>query len=172
MVGGVCVLAWLVLQLLGVHSDGAAHDLDTSGTADLSFSLLSFQGISCFLTMFGLVGLALNQEASAGPVLAATGGVAGGLATVWVVARLFGWFRSLQSSGTLMLNTAIGKTGRVYLSIAKGSTGKVEVAISGRLVVADAVAEHSEPLPTGASVEVIGVADGQTLIVKPASQQR
>ncbi len=173
IIGGVSVAIWLVFQLLGADGDvetHSGHDLDTSGTADLSFSLLSFQGIASFLTMFGLVGLALNREATTGPVLAAAGGVAAGLATTWLVTRLFHWFRSLQSSGTLNLATAIGQNGRVYLSINQGSTGKVEVSISGRLFVTDAIAEHDASLTTGTPVVVVGIANGQTLIVKPASQ--
>jgi len=169
-VGSLGVGIWLVLQLASADTDHpthVAHDVDASGTADLSFTLLSFQGISAFLTMFGLVGLALRREGMLLPVWAIFGGMAAGLVTTWLVAQIFKWFNSFQSNGTVDLKTATGKTGRVYLTIGgAGTVGKVEVAISGRLQVMNAISEDEIPLPTGTTVVVVGFFDGQTLIVK------
>ena len=91
IVGGIFFLVWLVLQFVGGDTDGDLHDGDgvgdVSGDADLSFKVLSFQGISTFLTMFGLVGLASSRESGFSPFVSSALGVAAGLAMAWVVAE-------------------------------------------------------------------------------------
>ena len=57
LVGGMLFLLWFVLMMVG----GAASDLFDSafdiqiGDTDLSFKALTFQGLSAFLMMFGLI---------------------------------------------------------------------------------------------------------------------
>ena len=80
VLGGLLFLVRLVMQFIGGHGDGAGHeighdvphdlphDLDPGavgehaglGDSDVSFKLLTFQGIMAFLMIFGLVGLAME----------------------------------------------------------------------------------------------------------------
>jgi hypothetical protein len=178
LAGGIGVLSWLALQLVGGETDvdgaGGGHDVshDVSGTADVSFHWLSFQGLSAFFTMFGLVGLALSREAHAGAWVAIGGGCLAGVGTSWMIGRLFALFRSFQSSGNVDLRSAIGREGTVYLTIRSGQVGKVQVSVGGRLQVCDSVCNQDEPLETGAAVRVVGVANNFTLIVEPSRAAR
>jgi hypothetical protein len=164
--GAAGFLLWAVLQLtgLGHHDLGAAHgdvggvgdhgDLG-DGTSDVSFKVLSLQGTTAFLLMFGLVGLALSRSGIG--VAAILGAAAAGAASVAVIARLFRAARRLQSSGTIHLASAEGQEGTVYLSIPAGGTGKVHVAVQERLLELDAVAEDAEEIRTGERVRVARV---------------
>ena len=173
IVGGVAFLAWLVLQFVGGgHSDADidlgdvdAGSADVSGEADISFTVLSFQGLSSFFTIFGLVGLAAHREAHTGALVALGAALIAGSFCSWVIARLFAFFRNLQSSGTESVATAVGEEGSVYLRIPAQGEGKVSLAIRNRYRVLDAVAEHGEELEHGARVKVVRVTSDDVLVV-------
>lgn len=178
--GGIAFLVWLVLQFMGglggdaaMSGAGADGALDVSsglgGEADLSFTLLSFHGLSSFLTMFGFVGLSAHREAGFSTWLAVLTGIAAGFATTWIIGRLFTMFRRFQSSGSLKMENTVGAVGVVYLNIpATGTgTGKVQVQVQGRLMEFDAVSEVSNTIETGRQIRVLRVASGNTLVVAP-----
>lgn len=169
--GGVAFLVWIGLQFMGADLEGEVGvdtDFDASeasGSSDASFTLLSFQGLSSFLTMFGLVGLAAHREGTLGSFLSLGLAIAAGLALSWAIGRLFQTFNKLQSSGTIRMESAIGQEGTVYLTVAQASEGKVQLTIQGRLQVLPAVAEHDQRIETGTRVKVLRVNDGHTLVV-------
>ena len=113
VLGGVLFLARLVLQFLGGHGDATA-DMNPDvfhgalGDSDVSFKILSLTGLTAFFMMFGLVGLALSRN-RAGAGLSVAGAVAAGLASVWLISKIFSSLVGLQSSGTLDLANAVGK---------------------------------------------------------------
>jgi hypothetical protein len=160
VIGGFFVLFRFILQFVGVGTD-----LDTDGPpaldvhhadSDIGFKLLSLQGFSAFLLMFGLVGLALYRQSGAGFFFSIVGGSVAGLAAVWVVGKLFALAVRLQSSGTLDSGLAApGCSGTVYLKIPAGGTGQVTVTISGRQREMNAVAADGGELPTGTPVRVV-----------------
>ena len=149
VIGGFFVLFRFILQFAGVGTD-----LDTDGPptldaqhadSDIGFKLLSLQGFSAFLLMFGLVGLALYRQSGAGFFISIAGGSAAGLAAVWVVGKLFALALRLQSSGTLDSG----------LAAPAGGTGQVTVTMSGRQRELSAVAADGGELPTGTPVRVV-----------------
>lgn len=166
--GGVLVLR-VVLMLFGIgddHSFGAEADaggLDHSDH-DVGTRLLSIQGIAAFLMMFGLVGLALTRESHVPLALAVPGALAAGVASMWLVAKIFQVMVRLQSSGTIDLASAVGQEGRVYLTIRPGTGGQVQVAVQGRLGVYDAHARAGGEIATGREIRVVGVRSGQLLV--------
>lgn len=183
-IGGALFLVQLVLMFLGgdthagmstdVGSDlghgGFGGDTDVSGDAhhpssDTSFKLLSYQGLTAFFMMFGLVGLAMRLGSGFGAALSVLAATAVGLLGMLTVAKVFQFFFGLQSSGTINLENAVGKTGRVYLRIKPHSMGQIEVAFQGRLRICDAVSADRDEIPTDAQVEITGI-EGSTLIVK------
>jgi hypothetical protein len=164
--GGVFAIRTL-LQFLGVgadHGDGGT-DVD-HGDADAGFRVLSLQGMSAFLMMFGLVGLALVRESGVAPALAVGIAVVPGLASVWVIGRLFGFMGKLQSSGTMNMYAAIGEEGSVYLTVQRGGGGQVQVVVQGRLGVFEAREQDGKELATGKRVRVVGVGRGDVLVVQ------
>lgn len=147
-------------------TDATAGDPANAIGSVLSFKFLSFQGITAFFTMFGLVGFVLYRQGGVGTALAIGGGVIAGLICVWLISLLFSFFNRLQSSGSISPTSAINCTGEVYLTIPEGGTGKVMITVEGRLREYDAVADDGRRLATGARIRVTRVA-GSTLYVKP-----
>ncbi len=187
-VGSVFFLIQLVLLSLGggdagtdVGADVGGHigdgtlggdaDLSADGhhpSSDLGFKLLSFQGLTAFFMLFGLVGLAMSRGSGLGGGISVLTATAAGFLGMLVVARLFRFFIGMQSSGTIDMRNAVGRTGRVYLRIRAGAKGQVEVAFQGRLRVCDARSADGSEIPNDAHVEVTGL-EGSTLIVKRLS---
>jgi membrane protein implicated in regulation of membrane protease activity len=186
-VGGVLFLIQLVLMFLGGDANtdmsaeagdsfghgGLGGDTDVSGDAhhpssDVSFKLLSYQGLTAFFMMFGLVGLAMRRGSELGAAISTLAAAAAGFLSMLGVAKLFQFFLRLQSSGTINMVNAVGKTGRVYLRIKPNSKGQIEVAFQGRLRICDAMSADKEEIPTDAQVEVTRV-EGAIMIVKRIS---
>ena len=158
--GAFTVLLRAALLFAGSDLDG--HDGDgldghDPGEGAEGFRFLSVFGLASFLMMFGLVGLALRHQSSAGAGLAILGGGLAGLVALWGLARLFHLGRHLQSSGTLLPQAAAGCTGVVYLGIPAGGTGRVTVRIGQRLREMDAMHCAGTALPTGTPVRVLRV---------------
>lgn len=175
IIGGTLFILRLGMMLLGgdLGSDGGdvpvdAGDLDISGDhadADISFKLLSVQGLTSFFMMFGLVGLALLR-ADLHVLLTILGGAVAGLVTVAVTGLIFSQMKRLQTEGTINIQTTVGSEGTVYLTIPRNGTGQVQVIAQGSLKIFDAVSSNKNQIATGEKVRVTGVASGNTLIVE------
>jgi membrane protein implicated in regulation of membrane protease activity len=147
------------------HGDvgGAGHDVaggdathpGGSTDSDVSFKALSFQGLTAFFMMFGLVGWAMIRESRYSAPFSALAAAAAGVGTVWLLKFLFESAGKLQSSGTLNMANAIGREGTVYLTIRPGQVGKVQIAIQNALETLDATTEQTEEIKTGQRVKVV-----------------
>jgi membrane-bound ClpP family serine protease len=160
-IGGGLFVSRFILQLAGAHDAGVDTDLEVGHAdvdhldADVSFKLLTLQGLTAFFMMFGLVGFALLRESHVGGGLALAGALAAGLGTVWLIGKLFTSIKKLQSSGTLDNAAAIGEQGSVYLTIRAGGRGKVHVSLKGRMREFEAVSKNGEEIRTGERVTVL-----------------
>jgi membrane protein implicated in regulation of membrane protease activity len=169
IVGGFFVLVKLIMQFIGADAE-IDTDLDAGIDAqhvdsDIGFKVLSMHSLTSFLMMFGLVGLALYRQSQVGIFLSTLGASVAGLASVWVIGRIFASVGRLQSSGTLATASAVGSTGTVYLGIPQGGTGRVSINFRGRLREFDASAADGEAIATGTPVRVVRV-DASVLIVE------
>jgi membrane-bound ClpP family serine protease len=173
-VGGLMFLIRTIMMFSGisddVHTDiSLDHGDAMHADADTSFKLLTLHGITAFLMMFGLVGFALYWRGFMGTFVAMIGGSAAGLATVWVIGKMFQAAMRMQSSGTVNTNSAIGSEGTVYLTIPPEGTGSVQINIKNRLREFDAVSHTKEQLKTGERIRVVWV-NGNTLVVEKMKQ--
>jgi len=169
IVGGFFVLAKLIMQFIGAGAD-IDTDLDTGidtqhVDSDIGFKALSMHGLTSFLMMFGLVGLALYRQNRAGMFLSVLGASVAGLLSVWVIGRIFTSIGKLQSSGNLATASAIGSTGTVYLGIPRGGTGRVSINFRGRLREFDANSADGEAIATGTPIRVVRV-EASVLVVE------
>lgn len=175
IIGGTLFILRLIILFAGgdLGEQGADSSLDAGGDvlsgnqvdADVSFQLLSVQGLTSFFMMFGLVGLALLKAGL--PVLVTViGGMVAGLVTVAVTGLIFTQMRRLQTEGTINIQNTIGTDGSVYLTIPKNGTGQVQIIAQGSLKIFDAVSRNRNMIATGEKVQVVGVAGGNTLIVE------
>ncbi|UCC17926.1 MAG: methyltransferase domain-containing protein, partial [Dehalococcoidales bacterium] len=69
-----------------------------------------------FLMMFGLVGLAFYRQSKAGIFVSIIGASAAGVASVWIIGRLFILSKKLKSSGTIQIDNAVGAQGKVVIT--------------------------------------------------------
>lgn len=175
IIGGTLFLLRLGMMLFGggLEGDGGdvsgnAGDLDISSDqadADVSFKLLSVQGLTSFFMMFGLVGLALLR-AGLHILITILGGAVAGLVTVAVTGLIFSQMKRLQTEGTIRIQNTVGSEGTVYLTIPRNGTGQVQVIAQGSLKIFDAVSSNKHQIATGQKIRVTGVAGGNTLIVE------
>ncbi|MDD2270676.1 MAG: NfeD family protein [Desulfuromonadaceae bacterium] len=172
VIGGFFVVVKLVLQFIG--SD-AGTDINVDGDididhadSDIGFRFLSLQGLSAFFMMFGLVGLALYRQSQTGIIISSIGAVAAGMASVWVIAKLFQGAARLQSTGTLKTEDAVGYTGTVYLTIPQGGTGQVNLNFRNHHREFNATEKNGAEVPTGTPVRVVKV-NANILVVETIS---
>ncbi len=167
LVGGFFVLVRLILQFAGADAETDTDlgiDAEHADT-DVGFKLLSMHGMTSFLMMFGLVGFALYRQNRAGFPLSIAGAVLAGLASVWVIGKLFSLVIRLQSSGTVGIESAAGGEGTVYLTIPAGGTGRVLISFRNRRREFDARTRGGVEIRTGERVRVVEVS-GATVIVE------
>lgn len=142
-------------------------DLEELGLedTDFSFRFLSIQGVSSFIMMFGIVGLAI-AKASPYAFLSLSGATGAGVFTVWVVSLIFKFMTRLQSDGTMRVENAVEQVGTVYLTIKAGQTGKVSIIVQGALRTLEAVSVDESEIKTGTKIKVVATR-GALLVVEP-----
>jgi len=173
--GGMFVLRSIAM-VAGMGGDEHHGDTDTGahgghdGSPAHDFKMVSIHSLTAFVLMFGLVGFLMLRN-NAGPwrvkhagdvKLWAVGVVAfaTGLATMFIIAKIFQTFRKLQSDGTIHPDHAVGAEGSVYLSIRPGEIGKVQITVRGAMKIFDARAnDPAASLKTGDPVKVVSTGD-------------
>ncbi len=148
----------------GDHMDDIDHGDHSHGDAGLK--LLTVQGLTAFIMMFGLTGFSISRNSVLGSIFSIAIGILVGLFAMWLVAKGFAFMRSLQTSGNIQIYDAIGEEGTVYLTIPGEGIGKISITISGRLKVVDAVSQDNVELKTGTRVRVTEIATGGLLSVR------
>jgi membrane protein implicated in regulation of membrane protease activity len=169
-IGGGLFVVRMILQFVGsvadAHTDVTGGDLDLSHS-DISFKLLSFQGLTAFFMMFGLAGRALLLDSKTSALVAIAGASVAGLFSVWVIAQIFRFMGRLQSSGKVDIQAVVGHQGTIYLTVPAGGVGQVHVSVTNRLHECQCVAEDKQEIKTGAVVKVLRVTGDNMLVVAP-----
>jgi len=159
------------------HADADHADVDNAdqfddidhgdhGHHDAGLKLLTIQGLTAFIMMFGLTGFAVSRGSVLGSVFTITIGILVGVFAMWLVAKGFALMKSLQSTGNMQIYDAIGEEGTVYLTIPAEGIGKIRITISGRLKVKDAVSQDKVEFKTGTRVRVTEISTGGLLSVR------
>lgn len=170
----IAITASVFQLLLFVGSMLVGHDLDHSpdggdgGGSEHGLKLLSVRAITAFLVGFGWAG-ALILGSGKTLLIASVFALVCGMIFMAVIYLMMRFITSLKSDGTIRYPNAIGHTGHVYVTIpaARGGRGQVEILIQGRLITAQAVTSHPQPLPPQSSVIVDSVEGDTLLVVSP-----
>jgi membrane protein implicated in regulation of membrane protease activity len=162
----------MVMTLIGADADG--DGLDAVGDADVSidsdsgvgFQFISVKNFIAFFTVFGWTGLAcIHGELPNWLTLILS--TSAGILMMLIMASIYYFMGKLTETGTLNINSAIGKTATVYLYIPqkRQAAGKIQVKLQGYRTL-DAMTDDEEVIPTGAIVEIVGVFNEDILLVK------
>ncbi len=145
-----------------VQADGHEGTLGSAGV----FSLFTLRNFINFFLGFGWGGISLNSSiASRGWLIVAS--VACGLFFVLVFTVMLRLVLRLETNGAFRIKECVGQTASVYLRIPgqHSAAGKVHVSAGGSVHELAAYTDGDE-LPSGSRVKVIGVIDGETLLVE------
>ncbi len=171
VVGGFFVIIKFIMQFMGLDHDAAnidldGHDIDAQhADSDVGFHVLSLHGISSFLMMFGLVGLAMYRQSHLGIIISLVGAMLAGCASVWVIGKMFVLMGKMKSSGTIPIDSTVGAQGKVYMKIPDNGTGRVLINVKNSLREYDATSNDSKAITTGTPIRVVWV-DGNMLVVE------
>jgi hypothetical protein len=186
----IIMAIFLILMIFGIHGGdayaGDAVDINGDGIPDIHIDtgsdvddlnheplgamsglrILSVRTVLAFFAVGGWTAYALADVIS--PWLASLCGLLAGAIAAFLLAFAMKAMMRLENEGTIDYHNAIGKTASVYIKVPKGqkSFGKVNLTLQERYIEADAVTDGDEDLSTGTTVEVVGVRDEQTLIVR------
>jgi hypothetical protein len=170
LAGTIFFLGRVVMMLfvgdVELHHDAGGFDLD-HGDSSEAFKVLSLQSIAAFLMGFGWTGLFVVQGLGLPALLGVPAGVAVGGGMMWVLGRLFGLVRRLQSSGTMDISAALDEEGTVYVTVPgrRGGRGTVRIVVGDRQQYYNAVTD-GEAIPRGARVRVLEINEDHTLTVE------
>ena len=129
--------------------------------------MVSFRTLVAAAAFFGVSGRAIlsaGYAQSTALILAIIVGVGAMYGMYWLMRLIAG----LNSSGNERIGNAVGRQATVYIPIpaTRMGAGKVQLSMQNRIVEYQAVTDDPEPLKTGESVEVIGVAGADTVNVR------
>lgn len=172
VVGGVFVIIKFIMQFIGLDADVGGdfdidgHDIDLDhADSDAGFHVLSLLGISSFLLMFGLVGLAMYRQSHLGMLFSLIGAMLVGCVSVWVIGKMFMFMSKMKSSGTIAIDSTVGAQGKVYMKIPDNGTGRILIKVKNSLREYDATSHDSKAIETGTPVRVVWV-DGNMIVVE------
>ncbi len=148
-------------------------DSDDGGGSPDGLAVLSIRGIVAFFTVGGWAGIVMAGLV-ASPLLSVIIAVTAGVVALYGVAFMLKWASRLQSAGNLSLKYAVGKAAEVYITVPADNkgVGKVLVTFQGRFTECDAVSDAPFDLRSGGVVDVVGLADPNTLIVSPRVEKK
>ncbi len=135
-----------------------------------SFKLFTLHSVSGFFMMFGWVGLACVKQLHYSQHVAILFSFIAGFATMLLTALIFKWSQLLVSSGTrFSIEKTVGMVGTVYQQIPNKGHGKIQLIVDGvtREILAQSHDNHS--IESFCSVQVVGVLDYETVLVKKNS---
>lgn len=170
------MIIFLVMLLLGFDTDEfdgvGTPDIDLDGINDDPFTgiaglkILTLRNILVLLAIGSWTAFLLIENL--GIWLGLIIGIVVGLLAAFLQALAFRATLKLESAGNIDYGNAIGKKGTVYLRIPQMRTGKgkISILIQERLSEVDAVTDETDDLMPKTSVEVVGLLDSATLIVK------
>ena len=159
----IMMLLMMVGDVLGGVTDAIGLDIDAGGGA---FEILSVQGLSVAVMMFGLTGM-FGLSATGSDVVAVLAGGIGAAAGMYGMGKMMYGINQLQADGTINYNDAIGQRGQVYSRSKPNETGEIQVPVDGTLKTLLARAQDKSMLiPSGEFIRVVDII-GSTMIVAP-----
>lgn len=157
--GGLLLITVVVGDIVGGLLDFMHLGLDIAGVSLMPLLL-------GFVSMFGVGGLFGTQVFQLDPGRASLLGGGTGIVGAGLVFVMFNLLQRAEAPQAFSLTDLVGETGHVAVTIPAGRYGSVFLTYAGQSHNLTATADHD--IPAGSTVNVIGVA-GSNLIVVPAA---
>ncbi len=136
--------------------------------SDVAFKFFSTQTVLAFFMGFGWAGLTSTVQWKLGMPIAAGVSCLFGLILMSFTAFLMFQINKLNHTSKVSMYSALGVKAVVYTRIGEGNAGQVQVVISGTQKIAKAISsDTSVSIESFAEVEVVGIKDTETFIVRP-----
>jgi hypothetical protein len=164
----IATIAFIVQ--VGLVLMGGDIDSEVDDGVETHTSFFTIKNLIFFLTIFTWT-VILCRTNQFGVISSILIGLLCGSTFIMLMSTMFFGISKLQHSGTMNLDSAIGKIGKVYLTIPVNSTGKIIVEVQGTERELDAILDNTinTELTTGSVVEVTNHFGG-VLVVKPISK--
>lgn len=169
------LIAQVILMLVGfcgnaVQARRAEQYSDTNGNThpgNADFKLFTIRGLSVSLVIFGWAGVALLSSQTGIAVTLAVSLFCGFGAMV-LIALMFCGMKGMRADAGAIGDCAVGLKGKACLKIpaSRNGKGKIRIRLKKHTIEADAVTDGGEGIRHGAQVEVLGLADGNTFVVR------
>lgn len=178
----IVMLLQMVLMIIGIGGasdvdvddvdvdsdyDGSAPEASSCGNASI-FRIFTIRGIVAFFALGGWAGLAA-LSAGLHPFWAIQISLFTGVCALLIASFVIRLVLRMQSSGNININNAISKEADVYIRVPanRSNTGKVTLLLQERFVELDAITDNEVDLMPNTKVNVIGIANGDRVIVAP-----
>ena len=167
IISTVIMLIQTILSLIGM-SDldlevGVDGGLDDCSGADL----FTIKNIVNFFVGFGWAGVSFRSYIESDLLLVLISLLVG-VCFVIIFIIIFKQLMKLESNSAVGADACVGRTADVYLRIPanRSGKGKIQLSLNGAAREFDAVTDESEPIPSGAVVNVQEVVGKSLLLVK------
>ena len=169
-------LLYFVMNLTMILGGDSTEDLfgaDHHFASDAAFKFFSTQTILAFAMGFGWAGLTATVKWKLGMTAAVVIGLGFGVLLMGLSAFLLFKIRKLNHTPTPNLYSSLGTKALVYTTIPgkEEGEGQIQVVVSGKQKIVSAVSAESA-IASFVEVEVVGVKDKNTLIVKPVLEKK
>ncbi len=160
----IMMLLMMVGDVLGGVTDAIGLDIDAGGGG--AFEILSVQGLSVAVMMFGLTGM-FGLSATGSDVVAVLAGGIGAAGGMYGMGKMMYGINQLQADGTVNYTMPLGSVTGISRINKPNETGEIQVPVDGTLKTLLARAQDKSMLiPSGEFIRVVDVI-GSTMIVVP-----
>jgi len=157
------------LGVAEVHHDHIVKE--TGSNSNSIWRIFTIRGIVAFFALGGWAGLAALT--SGVPVFWSIQiALFSGTAALMLASIAIRLALRMQDSGNINLRNALAQPAEVYITIppSRTNTGKITMLLQERFVEIDAVTDSETELRPKTKVEVVGLADKDCVVVRPAEE--
>ena len=160
-------------MMLGGNSSEELFDAHHHVSSDASFKFFSTQTLLAFVMGFGWAGLTATVKWHLGMTTAICIGLMFGIMLMGLSAFLLFKIRKLNHTPGPNLYSSLGTKAMVYTTIPgkEEGEGQIQVVVSGKQKIVSAISAEGA-IASFVEVEVVGVKDKNTLIVKPVLEKK
>ncbi len=154
------------------NDDGMFEDGDEYHHTN-SLKIFTLHSISGFFMMFGWVGLACIKSLQCNYLNSLIFSLIAGFTTMILTAFIFKWSQLLESTGSrFIIEETIGLMGTVYQRIPAHGQGKILLVVNGVTRELLARSDDSHSIESFCTIQVTGVLDQETVLVKKIILQK